>query len=223
MFSYVFMKLLETRPRSYDRRMDRFSGGRVARIKQSVADAVPEGAHVLEIGCGTGELAAMLAEKDATVDGFDASPAMIEVARERIETEALDDRITVREMGVEGMDELDDESYGVVTSTLVFSELSPDERRFATKHAFRVLEPGGRLVVAAEVRPRSAGRRLVQSLVRAPAAAAAYLVSSSSTRPVPDLSIEVAGAGFVIESEERSHGDSIVILVAHRPLEGDRR
>ena len=60
MFSYVFMKILEGRPRSYDRRMDELSRGRVRAMKQAVAGEIPSGAHVLEVGCGTGELAALI-------------------------------------------------------------------------------------------------------------------------------------------------------------------
>ena len=46
------MRLLEGRPRSCDRRMDRASGGRVQALKEAVAEEVPAGARVLEIGCG---------------------------------------------------------------------------------------------------------------------------------------------------------------------------
>ncbi len=78
MFSYVFMKILEGRPRSYDKVMNMASSGRVLQIKQSVAARVPAGARVLEIGCGTGELAVMCLSHGAMVDGFDLDPTMIE-------------------------------------------------------------------------------------------------------------------------------------------------
>jgi 2-polyprenyl-3-methyl-5-hydroxy-6-metoxy-1,4-benzoquinol methylase len=80
MFSYVFMKILEGRPRSYDRIMDKASHGRVFLAKQSVAAQITEGAWVLEIGCGTGELASMCISRGATVEGFDANHAMVEAA-----------------------------------------------------------------------------------------------------------------------------------------------
>ncbi len=89
MFSYVFMKILEGRPRSYDRRMDKASRGHVRKVKEAMVAEVPGGARVLEIGCGTGELAAMLIARGATVTGFDVSPAMVEAARDRIETDDL--------------------------------------------------------------------------------------------------------------------------------------
>jgi len=211
-FSYIFMKILEGRPRSYDRRMDKASRGRVRAIKEAVAAEVPQGARVLEIGCGTGELAAMMIGRGATVDGFDASPTMVEVAHERITAEGLEGNLTVRQMGVDGMDGLQASVYDAVVSTLVFSELNEDERRYALKHAVRVLKPGGLIVIADEVVPRKAARRILHSVVRAPMLAMTYLVSGTSTRPIPELSGELAKAGFQIDKEVRSHGDAFALV-----------
>ena len=219
MFSYVFMKILEGRPRSYDRRMDEFSRGRVRAMKQAVASEIPLGTHVLEVGCGTGELAALICARGATVEALDRSPSMLAVAERRIEEEELDGRLVLHEMGVEGMDRFEEKSYGAVVSTLVLSELTDDERRFALKHAFRVLEPGGLLVIADEVLPRARAGRLLHAFSRAPVLAATYLVSGASTRPIPDLQGEVLGAGFTIEKEQRSHRDAFSVLVARRPVQ----
>jgi len=219
MFSYVFMKILEGRPRSYDRRMDELSRGRVRAMKQAVASEIPRGAHVLEVGCGTGELAGLICARGATVEAFDRSPSMLDVAAGRIEKEALDGRLTLREMGVEGMDGLEEQSYGAVVSTLVLSELTEDERRYALKHAFRVLKPGGLLAIADEVLPRSRAGRLLHAFSRVPMLAATYLVSGASTRPIPDLQGEVLDAGFTVEKEQRSQGDAFAVLVAQRPAQ----
>jgi len=217
MLSYVFMKILEGRPRSYDRRMDELSRGRVRAMKRAVASEIPPGTRVLEVGCGTGELAALICARGATVEALDRSSSMLAVAARRIEEEGLDGRLTLREMGVEGMDGLEERAYGAVVSTLVLSELTDDERRYALEHAFRVLEPGGLLVIADEVSPRSRAGRLLHALTRVPVLAATYLVSGASTRPIPNLPGEVLGAGFTIEKEERSQGDAFAVLVAHRP------
>jgi cyclopropane fatty-acyl-phospholipid synthase-like methyltransferase len=216
-FSYVFMKILEGRPRSYDRRMDKASRGRVREIKESVVKEVPQDARVLEIGCGTGELAAMLIGRGAVVDAFDASLAMVEFVRERIAEEGLDERLTVQHMGVDGMDSLPASHYDAVVSTLVFSELTADERGYALKHAARVLKPEGHLVIADEVVPRKTAARVLQAAVRAPMLAATYLVSRASTRPIPNLAGEVAEAGFHIEKEVRSHGEAFSLVKATLP------
>jgi len=50
------------------------------------------GERILDLGCGTGDIAATMAERGAQVVGVDASPAMIESARARFP--ALDFRVT---------------------------------------------------------------------------------------------------------------------------------
>ena len=45
---------------------------------------VQAGETILDLGCGTGELAATIAETGATVIGIDSDPAMIEAARQRL-------------------------------------------------------------------------------------------------------------------------------------------
>ncbi len=215
MLSYVFMKVLEGRPRSYDRRMDELSGGRVLAMKQSVTENIADGAHVLEIGCGTGELAATMGRRGATVEGFDSNPAMVSAAEERALTEGLADRVHFTMMGVEDMDGLPDDTFDTVVATLVLSEMSDDERRYALRHARRALRPEGVLIIADEVRPRSRSRRALHAAARAPLAAATYVASRSTSRPLRDLGGEVAGAGFVTDREERSHRDAFALLVAH--------
>jgi demethylmenaquinone methyltransferase/2-methoxy-6-polyprenyl-1,4-benzoquinol methylase len=145
------------------------------------------------------------------------------MAQERIASEGLAGRLECREMGVEGMDGLPDRAYGAVVSTLVLSELSDDERRFALENAFRVLEPGGLLVIADEVLPRSRGRRLAHAIARVPLLAATYLVSRTATRPIRDLPGELHLAGFSLRKEERSNGDAAALLVATRPAERSER
>lgn len=216
MFSYVFMKILEGRPEGYDRWMDRLSGGRIGAIKREVADEFRSGERVLEVGCGTGALAAMLVERGCRVEGLDASRGMVQEARERIEREGLDEHLSVRRSGVEGMGDLPDGEFDGVVAMLVLSELSDDERRFTLRQAARVLRPGGRIVVADEVTPRTAGQWLLHGVVRAPALAATYLVTGTATLPVADLAGDLADAEFTLESEARSHGDAFAIVIARK-------
>jgi ubiquinone/menaquinone biosynthesis C-methylase UbiE len=210
------MKILEMRPKSYDERMDRISRGRVQAIKEAVVSEVPEGSHVVEIGCGTGELGALIIERGCTVEGFDLSPSMVRAAKQRIETDNLGGKFSVRQIGIEAMDGFADESFDSVVSMLVFSELNDDERRFALKHAARILRPGGNIVVADEVVPQRPAQRLIHKLFRFALLALTYLVSRKSTHPIGDLAGEIRGAGFSVEKEVRSHGDSFAIVVGRK-------
>lgn len=217
--SYVFMKILEGRPRSYDHRIDRLSAGRTRQIRERVAVVVAPESKVLEIGCGTGELAGELARSGCTVDGFDLSAAMIAVAQEKAEAAGLRGSLHVWRMGMHVMDSLPDSAYAVVVSVLVFSELTDDERRFALDHAVRTLKPNGRLVIADEVTPRSVARRAIHAVLRVPLVTATYLITRSSTHPIKDLLGELCRAGLTIEKEERSQGDSLAIVIARRATE----
>jgi len=210
------MKILEMRPKSYDERMERISRGRVRTIKEAVAGEVPEGSHVLDIGCGTGELAALVIERDCTVEGFDLSPSMVRAAEERIKTDNLSGKFSVRRIGVEAMDGFGGENFDSVVSTLVFSELNDDERHFALKHAARILRPGGTIVIADEVVPKRAARRLIHTATRLPLLALTYLISGKSTHPIGDLAGEMGRAGFRIDKEVRSRGDSFAIVVGRK-------
>ena len=91
MFSYVFMKILEARPASYDRLLERASRGRVRGARREVAARIPVGSHVLEVGCGTGELALALAREGSTVEAFDANRAMVAEARKRLREAGLEE------------------------------------------------------------------------------------------------------------------------------------
>ncbi len=217
MFSYVFMKLLENRPETYDRRVERISGGHIRAIKQRIAEQVRPGDRVLELGCGTGELAAMMADRGALVLATDASEIMVEEARRRVAENKLDHQIKVRRLPVADLDELDGEGYDAVVATLVLSELNPDELRYALKHAVRVLRPGGRVLFADEVVPRTWGRRLAYQAVRLPMLMATYLVSSSKTRPLEDLPGALEALGLEMIEEERSLGDAFALVVARKP------
>ncbi len=59
----VFMKWLETSPKDYDRGIQWLTLGKLRRINEIIVrDYIRPGISVLEIGCGTGTLAQMMAQ-----------------------------------------------------------------------------------------------------------------------------------------------------------------
>ena len=218
MSSYIYMKILESQPQRYDRGIALLSLGAARRTQQRlVAQNVHADMQVLEIGCGTGSLALLAARAGAHVQGFDVAPGMLEVARRKIEAERLDDRIELLEMGVAGMDGFADESFDLVMATLVFSELSSDEQRYALTQAHRVLRPGGRLALADEARPEARAQRLLHGLVRFCLLIVTFALTQTTTRAVEGLAEQVARAGFQIETQERSSLGSFLYLIARKP------
>lgn len=213
MFGYVFMKVLEGRPGSYDARFERILPGRMGKIRRAVLAHIPPTAHVLDIGCGTGTFALLLVRHGCTVLGIDKSPAMLNIARATADQTRDADRARFETMSVDGMDALHD-TFDVITSTLAFSELSPNERAFALKHARRLLKPGGVLIVADEVVADSSARRLAQSAMRVPAVALTFLVTGRTTHPLADLAGEVQRAGFEVCELTRSQRGTFGLLRA---------
>jgi len=217
MSSYIYMKILESQPQRYDAGISWLSFGQAPKIKQRIVDElIGPGTRILEIGCGTGTLAVMAAKKGAYVTGFDVSAGMLDVAREKVRTEGLDSVVELKETGVSGMEHFEEGSFDLVASTLVFSELSPDEQRYALKHARRALKPGGKIAIADEVKPRSLKNRLLHSLVRLPMLIVTFMLTQTTTRAVEGLEEMVKAAGFKIENIERSSFDSFLYLVAVR-------
>jgi demethylmenaquinone methyltransferase/2-methoxy-6-polyprenyl-1,4-benzoquinol methylase len=215
--SYVFMKVLESRARRYDRGIALLSLGQSEKARRRlVADNVRQGARVLEIGCGTGTAAILAARGGADVLGFDVSADMLAVAREKVKAARLEGRIRLVEMGVSGMDRLADRSFDLVMATLVFSELSPEEQAYALRHARRTLRDGGRLAIADEARPEGLVKRVLHRVVRFPLTVATFVLTQTTTSAVEGLCDLVRAAGFRVEVEERSALDSFLYLVAVR-------
>jgi SAM-dependent methyltransferase len=105
-----------------------------------VGDA--DGLRVLDAGCGPGLLASELVAAGATVTAFDASPRLVTLAGER-----LDGRADVRVWDLGSpLTWLPDGSVDVAVLALVIHHLA--RRDVALAELFRVLRPGGALVVS---------------------------------------------------------------------------
>ena len=100
-----------------------------------------DGHRVLDAGCGPGLLAAALRAKSAKVTGFDASPAMVDLARSRLGEDAA---IHVADLA-EPLP-FDDAEFDDVVASLVLHYLSDWTAPLAEMR--RVLRPGGRLLLS---------------------------------------------------------------------------
>ncbi|MGN6129675.1 MAG: class I SAM-dependent methyltransferase [Nocardioidaceae bacterium] len=99
------------------------------------------GRSILDAGCGAGPLAADLRARGARVTGFDASPAMVALARQRLGPDAP---VLVADLAAPlpfRTGEFDD-----VVSSLVLHYLEDWSGPLAELH--RVLRPGGRLLLS---------------------------------------------------------------------------
>ena len=119
------------------------------------------GDEALDIGCGTGLLAARLATRGFRVTGIDHSEAMLELARARLLGGALDARVTLQTGDVRALP-FDDETFDLVTCTGVLHHLPAIDRALVEAH--RVLRPKGVLCIAEPCRGTNPPLRLWEAL-----------------------------------------------------------
>ncbi len=147
--------------------------------------------RVLDIGCGTGVLCRMIAEKlDAAAGGvaigIDAAGKMIRVARKKRSGPAC----RFEPMAAEQLS-FEDGCFDAVVSSLFFHHVQLDLKARSLSEAFRVLKPGGKLVIADMHIPTTLMGKLVSHVSRwffmQPQ------IGENIRGVLPDL---IAGAGF---------------------------
>ncbi|MFZ2631181.1 MAG: methyltransferase domain-containing protein [Desulfosalsimonadaceae bacterium] len=121
---------------------------------------------VLDLGCGTGVLCRMIgdqldAQSGGSVTGIDAAGNMIKVARKKRGAE----NIRFEAMAAENLG-FENERFDAVVSSLFFHHVPLDLKEKALSEAYRVLKPGGRLVIADMHRPTTMMGAIVSHISR---------------------------------------------------------
>jgi ubiquinone/menaquinone biosynthesis C-methylase UbiE len=214
MSSFVWMKILESAPQRYDRGIRLLSCGRIEAVYERIAVLVAApGKRILDVGCGTGGVSLACAARGATVAGIDIDAGMLEVARNK--PVPAPGSVRFLELGaVEIDDRFAEASLDAVVSCLAMSEMSPEEQDYVLRAAYSRLVPGGAIVIADETIPESGLARLLYWLQRLPVAAATYLLTQTSTRPMHGLRRRLQQAGFAEIAEERMWSGSFFIIHA---------
>lgn len=182
------MKLLENSASRYDLGMRLISAGRIGSLYQQVAARVPARSRVLEVGCGTGGVTGALLQRGCQVTGIDRSQKMLAVAHTKLRPAIAQGQLTLTEANITGLPRLfEAETFDSVVACLVLSELTGVEERYALDEFCRLLRPGGRLVVADEVSPAAAVRRLTYHVLRIPWALVTYALTQTTTHHTRDL------------------------------------
>ena len=114
--------------------------------------------HLLDIGCGTGRLAAFVVERlgaGGRLVGIDPAAPRIQLAQQR-----SDPRLEFRIGRAEDLSSFPDASVAVAYMNSVLNWI--DDRPKAMAEAYRILKPGGRLGIATTVRDRPNQLRLLE-------------------------------------------------------------
>jgi ubiquinone/menaquinone biosynthesis C-methylase UbiE len=101
--------------------------------------------RLLDVACGTGRTLHQLAQAHPALRlyGVDLSPAYVRVARERL------DHLAEVALAVENAEHLPyaDRTFDLLTSVYLFHELPRNARRNVAREMFRVIRPGGLVVI----------------------------------------------------------------------------
>ena len=131
--------------------------GQARRLRKATVEhaLIVPGESVLDVGCGTGEvtLAAKARAKHGSAYGIDPAPEMIAVARKKAARKRLE--IDFRVGVIESLP-FPDASIDVVTSSLMMHHLPEQLKVRGLAEIYRVLKPGGRLLIADFMRPTGA-------------------------------------------------------------------
>lgn len=118
-----------------------------ARALAELMRNVPTGGSLLDLGCGPGMDAAVLAREGYRVTAIDWSAGMVEEARRRLRHAGLEGSVQVLDLGIHELDRLPAGSFDAAYSSLGALNCVPDLGAAARAIAAR-LRPGGVLVAS---------------------------------------------------------------------------
>ncbi len=175
------------------------------------------GLRLLDAGCGTGDLLAMAAglEAGALLLGLDPDEDSLELASHKIPSTLHPVEL---HQGVAEAMPFEDGSFDLVTATNLFGGLEPRTRARALDECFRVLRPGGRLLVADKADQPDG----LEGLLLAPWVLVRDAIFPGASA-VPTLAEAIAIAGFEAPASRgrvRTLVGTSEILEAFKPLQG---
>jgi ubiquinone/menaquinone biosynthesis C-methylase UbiE len=175
---------------------------RALRLAARIAEPLG-GARVVDVGAGTGALAAAVVARPGRVAALtlvDGSPAMLARARRRLRASEPSPRIVVADARALP---LADASADLVTMGYLLHLLGDRDRRSALAEARRVLRRGGRLVAVVHGSPPGRAGRAYRALWRAVGRATP---GEAVGGPMTGLAASLREGGFTVDVVRRLPG-----------------
>jgi ubiquinone/menaquinone biosynthesis C-methylase UbiE len=196
-------RLYEKEAPKFDRSMGRWDRTLFAGNREWVC--AQASGEVLEIAIGTARNLPFY-PADIRLTGVELSPAMIEIARKRVEE--LGREVDLRLGDAEAL-EFADESFDTVICTFSLCTIPDDQA--AVREAKRVLRPGGKFVLAEHVRSPVGIVRAIERVVEP--LAVRFGGDHLTREPLEHLEAE----GFTVEEVERSKLGIVELVRARKP------
>ena len=156
-------------PSFYDGLVNLMTLGRASRLRRMTLDQalLQPGETLLDVGCGTGGVtipAKIQIGESGSAAGIDPAPEMIAIARRKAKRAGVEIDFRV---GVIESQPFPDETFDVVTSSLMMHHLPEHLQVEGLAEIWRVLKPGGRILIADMMRPSTSFlKRFFTLLVR---------------------------------------------------------
>lgn len=155
-------------PSFYDGLVNLMTLGQASHLRRMTVDQalLQPGETLLDVGCGTGGVtipAKIQVGENGSVAGIDPSPEMIAIARRKAKRAGIE--IDFRVGMIESL-AFPDETFDVVTSSLMMHHLPQHLQVKGLAEIWRVLKPGGRILIADMRNPSTSFlKRVFTSLV----------------------------------------------------------
>ena len=128
----------------------------IATIMYLIEKHKPDADNIMELGCGPGWLAITLAKLGYQVSGYDISPTMIKIAKQRARKEVTTARFDV--LDIEGKLQADQNRQNdIVVIYDALHHIRSEEK--VLSYAFKYLKPAGILILGEPNRIHNLGRR----------------------------------------------------------------
>lgn len=142
---------------SYDLLTNFLTFGQARRLRTMTIDQalLMPGESILDVGCGTGGVTIPAKQRVGTAGraaGIDPAPEMIAVAQKKAQRKRLE--IDFRIGVIEALP-YPEASFDVVTSSLMMHHLPEHLQKQGVAEIYRVLKPGGRLLIADMASPKA--------------------------------------------------------------------
>ena len=204
--SVVYMLKLEDEPDTYESGFTELTKGINIEIHDWVIDNIKRNDKILEVGCGPGTLALKMANKGASIEAIEKNPKMVAFAKKAFNSNP-ELNLAIQEDDATNL-KLKSETYDVIVSTFMLSELRPFEQQIFLREVWNGLKPNGKLLIAGEFIP-SGFKKLNFKLKRWWYKKKLRKLRSGSTHPLKWFYNYLPQIGFELVNEQSWEGGAI--------------